>query len=191
MRTLLALPLLALLVLLVPGCGGDGSGAAGDDRQTTAPEVSEVETFELTSLSFDDGGEIPAKHSLEGGNTSPPLEWSGVPGAAAELVLVVDDPDAPGDEPFVHWLVAGLDPSEGSIEEGTLPEGAIEGTNDFGDPGYGGPAPPSGTHRYVFTMLALDAESGLGEAFDRQKLEAAVDGRVVGRAELTGTFSAG
>jgi Raf kinase inhibitor-like YbhB/YbcL family protein len=143
--------------------------------------------FELTSSAFDEGEPIPRKYSCEGENTSPPLSWGSLPEGTRSLALIVHDPDAPiGD--FTHWLGWNVDPGGGGLEEGG--HAPVEGANGFGENGYGGPCPPPGhgPHRYVHELFALDAELDLGEGASREQLEDAIEGRVLGGAELVGTY---
>jgi Raf kinase inhibitor-like YbhB/YbcL family protein len=147
-------------------------------------------SIDVSSSAFADGGTIPERYSLLGGNVSPPLSWSGVPEDAVELAVLMQDPDAPSGT-FTHWIVAGLAPSLDRLDEGALPAGAVEGGNDFGEEGYGGPCPPPGhgRHRYVFRMLALDTELTLERGAGRRELERAMEGHVLGAAQLTGGYA--
>jgi Raf kinase inhibitor-like YbhB/YbcL family protein len=143
--------------------------------------------MELTSSAFDSGDPIPRRHSCEGEDLSPPLAWEAVPDGTRSLALIVDDPDAPGGT-FNHWLAWGIEPESGGLGEG---EGAPrEGRNDFGESGYRGPCPPPGhgPHHYSFRLFALDSEPELPVGAGREELEAAIGGRVLGSAELTGTY---
>lgn len=111
----------------------------------------------IESPALSEGDTVPTRFTCDGENVSPPLRWSGVPGDATELRISLTDPDAPRGT-FTHWLVTGVDAATSEVETGAVPVGAIEGVNDFGDSGYGGPCPPAGApHRYVFTIEALDA----------------------------------
>jgi Raf kinase inhibitor-like YbhB/YbcL family protein len=143
--------------------------------------------FSLTSSAFESGAEIPRRYACDGDGVSPPLSWSGAPGEARSLALVVDDPDAPG-ETFTHWLAWGLRPDAGGLEEGRA--AAVEGRNDFGTTGYGGPCPPPsrGRHRYVFRLHALDAELELGAGAGRNELERLIGEHELAVAELVGTY---
>src|SRR5207247_4869435 len=134
--------------------------------------------MKIISSAFQQGGNIPSKFSCDGANTSPPLQISDVPAEAKSLVLIVDDPDAPSGL-FTHWAVWNISPQNTTIGEGTTPKG-VQGTNDFGKSGYGGPCPPSGTHRYYFKVLALDREVDLPVGAKRRQLDSAVKGHVVG-----------
>src|SRR5919199_3332500 len=112
-------------------------------------------TIELRSPACNDHAPIPAQYSKDGENVSPALEWSGVPEGTAELAILCEDPDAPGGT-FVHWVISRIDPSCTGLAAGEVPPGAVEGRNDYGDIGYGGPQPPIGdpAHRYFFTVHA-------------------------------------
>lgn len=140
----------------------------------------------LTTAAFDAGGSIPARHTCDGEDVSPPLAWNGLPEGTASLALLVDDPDAPGGT-FTHWLAWGIDPAAGTLAEGASPPG--EGLNGFGEVGYRGPCPPrGGPHRYVFRLYALDAPAGLLRGADLAAFQAALVGRVIGTVELVGTY---
>jgi hypothetical protein len=149
--------------------------------------------LELSSPAFDDGDPIPRSHGYREGNVSPPLALSGVPDAAESLVLVVDDPDAVGPAGTVwdHWLVWNVDPGHTRLPEGWDPAsaGAVEGTNDFGEVGYGGPSPPEGEHTYRFRAYALDARLDLDSSADKATLVSAMQDHVLDDAELTGTYA--
>jgi Raf kinase inhibitor-like YbhB/YbcL family protein len=145
--------------------------------------------MKITSQAFQNGSNIAAKFSREGGNVSPPLKVEDVPANAKALVFIVDDPDAPGGL-FTHWLVWNIDPKTNSITEGSGPKGGVEGTNDFGSVGYGGPQPPSGTHRYYFKIFALDRMLDLPAGAKRRELEKAMKGHVIAQAEWMGRYSA-
>ena len=149
----------------------------------------------VTSSSFADGGAIPVQYTCEGDDVSPPIAWNDVPDGTRTLALVVDDPDAPDPAApkrvWVHWVVVDLDPTHGRIDERgstRLPAGARNGTNDWGAAAWGGPCPPIGRHRYVFTLYALDIALPRLRAPTKRELEAAMQGHVLARAELVGTY---
>jgi Raf kinase inhibitor-like YbhB/YbcL family protein len=141
----------------------------------------------ITSSAFNEGGNIPSKFTCDGSDTSPPLQLTSVPLGAKSLVLIADDPDAPGGL-FTHWLVWNIAPQTNSIAEGTAPKG-VHGTNDFGKSGYKGPCPPPGTHRYSFKIFALDRELDLRSGAKRSQVDAAIKGHVVAQGELVGRYS--
>jgi Raf kinase inhibitor-like YbhB/YbcL family protein len=156
--------------------------------------LASVVTFKLTSTAFPDGGEIPAKYTCEGQDISPPLAWTAVPPNAKSLALIVDDPDAPDPAApkmtWVHWVLYNIAPGAGSLPEGAkqLPQGALQGLNDWKRTGYGGPCPPIGRHRYFFKLYALDAVlPDLGQ-LAKAKLEASMKPHIIARAELVGTY---
>ncbi|MCH7568135.1 MAG: YbhB/YbcL family Raf kinase inhibitor-like protein [Nanoarchaeota archaeon] len=144
--------------------------------------------MELKSSAFNQGEKIPVKYTCDGDDFSPPLEISGVPENTKSLVLIVDDPDAPVGT-WVHWVVWNIQPKITKIEENTVPVNAIEGINDFGKHNYGGPCPPSGTHRYFFKSYALDKTLELDNNAKKSDVENAMRGHVIEQATLIGTYS--
>ena len=144
-------------------------------------------TMKITSSAFHEGANIPSKFTCDGSDTSPPLQIAGVPSGAKSLVLIVDDPDAPGGL-FTHWLVWNIPPQTGSIAEGSAAQG-VQGANDFGKSGYRGPCPPPGTHRYSFKIFALDREMELRSGAKRSQVDAAMKGHVIAQGELVGRYA--
>ena len=143
--------------------------------------------MKVTSSAFQGGANIPSKFSCDGANRSPPLQISDVPSEAKSLVLIVDDPDAPSGL-FTHWAVWNISPQTSTIAEGSVPRG-VQGTNDFGKSGYGGPCPPSGTHRYYFKIFALDRALDLPFGAKRGQLDAAIKAHIIAQGELMGRYS--
>ena len=152
--------------------------------------------FTLTSPAFAHNGEIPVGCTCEGADTSPRLEWSGAPDGTKALALIVDDPDAPDPAApkmtWVHWVLYNLPPGTDHLPESVapvaLPTGTKEGKNDWKRTGYGGPCPPIGRHRYFFKLYALDAAlADLGTP-TKADLEKAMQGHVLAKAELLGTY---
>jgi Raf kinase inhibitor-like YbhB/YbcL family protein len=142
----------------------------------------------LRSAAFGAGDLIPDRYSKDGGNVSPPLSWDPAPAGTAELVLLCEDPDAPGGT-FVHWVITGLDASETDLAEGEIPPDATLGRNGYGDPGWGGPQPPAGeTHRYVFTLIAADEPVPVGADPSAEDVLAATSGHALATATLVGRF---
>lgn len=155
----------------------------------TAPEKSITNlNMQISSPAFQHNGRIPALYTCDGKNISPPLAISDVPETAQSLVLISDDPDAPVGT-WVHWLVWNIDPKTTEIAEHTAPAGAIEGTTSFGNVGYGGPCPPSGTHRYFFKLYALDIRLDLPKSTDKKALEEAMKDHILAKAEIIGLYS--
>ena len=150
----------------------------------------------LTSTAFDAGNSIPARHTCDGDDVSPPLAWEGVPHAAKSLALIVDDPDAPDpaapQRTWVHWVLYNIPASVPGLPQGVapgnLPTGARAGINDWKHTGYGGPCPPTGRHRYLHKLYALDAVlPDLGNPTKAQ-LEKAMQGHIIEQAELVGLY---
>jgi Raf kinase inhibitor-like YbhB/YbcL family protein len=151
----------------------------------------------LTSTAFVHEGAIPVAYTCQGKDVSVPLAWSGVPEGARSLALVVDDPDAPDPAApkmtWVHWVLYNIPPSATGLPEGVpagqLPKGTLEGRNDWGRTGWGGPCPPVGRHRYFFKLYALDVVlPDLGTP-DKKRLERAMQGHVLAKQELVGTYA--
>lgn len=150
----------------------------------------------LTSSAFHNGGEIPSTYTCEGSNISPPIAWSGIPDNAKSLVLIVDDPDAPDpDAPkmtWVHWMLYNIPVSVKSFAQGAsskeLPKGTKEGLNTWNRTGYGGPCPPIGRHRYFHKLYALDTVLPDLNTPTKEQLEKAMQGHILAKAELMGTY---
>jgi Raf kinase inhibitor-like YbhB/YbcL family protein len=143
--------------------------------------------LKISSSGFNEGSNIPPKFTCDGGDTSPPLKIDGVSATAKSLVLIVDDPDAPTGV-FTHWLVWNIDPKTNFIAEASA-AGGTEGKNDFGKSGYGGPCPPSGSHRYYFRVFALDRQLPLRAGAKRKEVDSAMKGHVIGQGELMGRYA--
>jgi Raf kinase inhibitor-like YbhB/YbcL family protein len=155
---------------------------AGDPEDPMSPEPR------ITSPAFDHGRPIPQRYTADGDNTSPPLNLDDPPEGTVSFALIVDDPDAPRGT-WTHWVVWDIPASARSIPEGGVPDGAVQGRNSWGRADYGGPAPPSGTHRYVFKLYALDVVLDLAPETDKAGLLMAMEAHVLGRAELMGTYA--
>ncbi len=150
-------------------------------------------TLSITSPVFSNGQPIPAIYTCKGRDTSPALAWGDPPAGTKSFALIMDDPDAPGGT-WVHWVIYNIPASALGLTEATpanaqLVDGSINGKNSWGKLGYGGPCPPSGTHRYFFKLYALDAVLGLSSGVDKQGLLAAMQGHILTQGELMGTFS--
>ncbi len=142
--------------------------------------------MKIISPAFSHEGTIPSKYTCDGTNVSPSLHISEVPGGTRSLALLVEDPDAPGGT-FIHWVVYNIPLTVEAVHENTEP--GVVGRNDFNKTVYGGPCPPSGTHRYFFKLYALDAELDLTPGRSKQELEKAMEGHIVATAELMGRYS--
>jgi Raf kinase inhibitor-like YbhB/YbcL family protein len=144
--------------------------------------------MKISSPAFSNNGKIPAKYTCDGENINPPLLFSGVPVGVVTLALICEDPDAPG-KIFAHWTVWNIDPNTTEIGEGMKLQGATEGLTDFGKNGWGGPCPPSGTHRFFFKLYALDKSIDLAPQAPKQQLEAAMQHHILEQVELVGLYS--
>jgi hypothetical protein len=155
--------------------------------------IARGQTMNLSSTSFQNGSRIPAKYTCSGANLSPQLAWTAPPAATASFALIVTDPDAPRGT-WVHWVLYNLPAGTRALPEGLpalgqLPDGALQGRNDFGEIGYGGPCPPPGApHHYHFTLYALDAKLNLPVGATRTQVEAAIQGHILAHGELIGLF---
>lgn len=149
-----------------------------------------MDTIDLTSPAFDDSGRIPERYTGDGADLSPPLRWKGVPDGAEVLALIVEDPDAPGGT-FTHWVAGDFDAIINGIDEGEVPSSAVEGTNDFDETGWRGPLPPEGDgpHRYYFLLYAANQPLNLQPGATADELRAALEGKLIARGELVGTYS--
>lgn len=143
--------------------------------------------MKLSSPAFQNNQLIPSKYTCDGDNISLPLEISEVPANTLSLVLINNDPDAPGGD-WVHWLVWNIEPATKDLAENSVPTGAVEGITSFGRPGYGGPCPPSGTHRYFFKLYALDIKLDISTNSNKASLEAMMKNHILGQAELIGLY---
>jgi Raf kinase inhibitor-like YbhB/YbcL family protein len=199
----ISLGLAGLLVVMV-GCRepatSHNQGASGVNGRMLAEQSESVHskrgddamaakttTLALSSPAFQQHGIIPVQYTCDGKNISPPLTIAGVPPEAKTLALIVHDPDAPGGN-WDHWLLWNIPSDTKQIEEGQVPAWAVAGMNDFKQQAYGGPCPPSGTHRYIFTLAALDSPLRLSSGARRQALEQAMDGHIIAKTELIGVY---
>lgn len=142
----------------------------------------------ITSEAVQADGTIMAQYACEGDNTSPPLTFSDIPADTQSLALVLEDPDVPG-RTFIHWLLYDMSPATLQIVENSMPLTGVAGLNDFGITGYGGPCPPPGSsHRYVFTLYALDVVLDLPPGIGKDEIMQAAEGHVLESAELIATY---
>ena len=152
--------------------------------------------FKISSKSFENNQDIPIQYTCEDADISPERNWSNIPNGTKSLALIVDDPDAPDpNDPkmtWVHWVLYNLPTSVNNLEEGVsveeLPENTLEGTNDWKKPGYGGPCPPIGTHRYFHKLYALDAVLPNLELPTKDKLLKAMEGHIIGESQIVGLY---
>jgi Raf kinase inhibitor-like YbhB/YbcL family protein len=149
--------------------------------------------FELTSTGFVHEESIPSKYTCDGEDVSPPLQWGDPPQGTQSFALIMDDPDAPVGT-WVHWVLYGLPADARTLPEGVAPDaelvgGGRHGKSSWGRLGYGGPCPPSGTHRYFFKLYALDAALDLDSGASKEQLLQAMEGHILAQTELMGTYS--
>jgi Raf kinase inhibitor-like YbhB/YbcL family protein len=148
--------------------------------------------MEIKSSAFPEGAMIPARYTCDNIDVSPPLEWSKAPSGTKTFALICDDPDAPG-KTWVHWVLYNLPGDILNLPENvrkneTLPNGAKQGTTDFGRIGYGGPCPPGGTHRYYFKLYALDSYLDLKPGITKAELLRSMEGHILGESQLMGRY---
>lgn len=141
----------------------------------------------ISSPVFENNGVIPSKYTCDGADVNPPIKIENVPAGSRSLALIVDDPDAPRGI-WVHWVVWNIDPKIDAIKENTVPKGSIQGINDFEKHDYGGPCPPSGTHRYFFKLYALDALLNFSADSGKAGLEKAMQEHVLAQAQMIGLY---
>ncbi len=184
--------LLAAAAVLTVACG-DGEQAPGDGSFASPETGGQAVPFELTSTAFTQGDPIPTKYTCDGQDVSPPLQWKDPPEGTQSFALIYDDPDAPVGT-WVHWVLYNLPGSTLSLPEAVpsdadLPDGGRHGQNSWGRPGYGGPCPPGGTHRYFFKLYALDAELDLAAGASKEELLRAMEAHVLASTETMGVYS--
>ncbi|HAL46210.1 MAG: YbhB/YbcL family Raf kinase inhibitor-like protein [SAR202 cluster bacterium] len=162
-----------------------------DDADATPVVPAAAAAIVLTSTAFEHGSAIPRRHTCDDADLSPPLAWTGVPDTARSLALIVDDPDAPRGT-WVHWVLYGMAADTNELSEGASADelAAIDGKNDFGRVGYGGPCPPSGSaHRYFFNLYALDTSLSLALGASKSALMSAMEGHTLTQGTLMGTYT--
>ena len=196
---------LVIVIIFISGCVTGNNNATKDEitPEVTAKvtetveeytqEADIMETFSISSGAFGEGGTIPVEYTCDGSDISPPLVFSGIPDGVKSIALIMDDPDAPGGT-WVHWVIYNIPAGTQQLAEGipgerTLNDGSRQGMMDFGSIGYGGPCPPSGTHRYFFKVYALDTVLDLQSGASKAQLENAMQGHVLAKAELMGKYA--
>ena len=172
------------------GSNEEASHNGGEENGETPHTDEEGDgpmTMALTSPAFNNEEAIPEKYSCDGEDISPELDWFGTPEGTVSLALIMDDPDAPGGS-WVHWVLYNLPMDLSGLREGMVGVG-LDGTNSWNRTGYGGPCPPTGTHRYFFKLYALDKNLKLESGADKGTVLEAMEGHILGQAELMGTYS--
>lgn len=147
--------------------------------------------FTLESDAFNPGGIIPKKHGYKNGNISPPLRIRGVPENTVSLSLIMDDPDAMGavGKVWVHWVLWNIPPNVTEFKENSIPSNCLEGKTDFGEIGYGGPAPPDKEHTYIFKLYALDQKLDVDNDSTKKQIEEGMDGHIIAQTKLEGKYA--
>ncbi len=179
-------PTAAVLPTLPPALASTPAAPA-----SPSPTGGQVANIQLTSSAFAPGAPIPRLYTCDDKNISPPLQWSDPPRATQSIALITDDPDAGG---FVHWVVYNLPATARSLPQATqaspdITGGGKQGKNDFGKIGYGGPCPPSGTHRYSFRLYALDGPLDLPSGASSAQVTRAMQGHILSQAEVIGMYT--
>ena len=177
--------LLTLVGLSLAACNTAPTGNPSQPQTAT--------TMKLHSTAFSPNSLIPFQHTCDGQDISPPISWDSPPAGAKSLVLICDDPDAPRGS-FLHWVLYDLPPLAHQLPSGVpkqpkLPTGGVQGKNDFGNLGYGGPCPPSGSHRYVFKLYALDKQLNLQPGATKAQVLKTMEGHIMATAELIGRYA--
>jgi Raf kinase inhibitor-like YbhB/YbcL family protein len=169
--------------LLACSSQAPAAGTLASDR----PEMAKAQMMLVSSPAFSPGGPIARSYSADGKNEMPPLSWSALPAGTKSLALIVEDPDAPSPQPFVHWTAWNISPVARGLADGLA--GGVQGANGTGKSGWFGPHPPDAKpHRYYFQLFALDTRLDLPAGAGRDALLAAMTGHVVGKGRLLGVF---
>ena len=186
--------ILLAVAFLSAACRGTSKQSQTAAKETEANMTTVLDSkMVLTSTAFEEGEMIPKKYTCDGSNISPPIRWDSVPPQAKSLALIADDPDAPMGT-WVHWVIFNIPPSLSGLPESippkdSLPNGSLQGKNDFRNSGYGGPCPPGGTHRYFFKLYALDITLQLKPGCTKADLLKAMQGHIVAEGQLMGRYS--
>lgn len=191
-----ALAALTLIVIISVSARCQNEQPRQADSQTDKPLIKEdtLSQFVISTSAFAEGELVPVKHTCDGQDVSPALQWTNPPDSTRSLALICDDPDAPG-RTWVHWVLFDIPanitelPEGVSIKDIDTFEGAIEGKNDFGKTSYGGPCPPRGpAHRYFFKLYALDSTLSLNKGATKADVEKAMTGHILAQAQVMGKY---
>jgi Raf kinase inhibitor-like YbhB/YbcL family protein len=180
--------LLAVAAFAITICGCERKKHPGEAGKERSQEM----TISVSSSAFQEGDAVPAKYTCDGNDVSPPLKWTGVPEGTKSITLICDDPDAPMGT-WVHWVMWNIPPSVRELAEDVtpkpeLPDGSRQGISDFRRPGYGGPCPPTGMHRYYFKIYALDTMLDLPSSTRKADLLKAMKGHILAEGQLMGKY---
>jgi Raf kinase inhibitor-like YbhB/YbcL family protein len=189
---LIFMSLLLLISFAILGCAQPETSRPEEMTPKTPPDAGRP-AFAIACSAFAAGAKIPVKYTCDGQNVSPPLDWSQGPVGTASFALIVDDPDAPV-KAFTHWIIFNLPPDilglpEAVPVDGKLASGALQGNNGFGEIGYAGPCPPSGSpHHYSFILYALDKSLDLAAGASKEQVLEAMQGHVIAQSQLIGVY---
>lgn len=180
------------IIILITAAILLNTSCKGAKRNETKKQGEKKMDIKITSTAFEDGDMIPSKYTCDGKNISPPLQWDAVHAETKSIAVICDDPDAPMGT-WVHWVLFNLPPQTMQLPEDfptdeTLADGTRQGVTDFGTTGYGGPCPPSGTHRYFFKIYALDAEIDTVSVIDKAELLKKMEGHILAQGQLMGKY---
>jgi len=173
-------------VFLLYNSGKSTAGAPETPVIEKTEETTEI-YMKILSPAFQNNQTIPTIYTCDGENFNPPLVFQQIPEGIQSLVLIVDDPDAPTGT-WTHWIIFNISPNTAKINENSVPEGALQGKNDFGNTEYGGPCPPVGAHRYFFKLFALDTTINLKEGAIRKDIEKEMENHILAEEQLVGTY---
>lgn len=177
-----------LLALAAVGCGAEEPETEEvENTMETEAAAEGASDLALTSSAFGEGERIPERYTCDGEDVSPPLAWEGAPAGTVAYALIMDDPDAPRGT-WVHWVLFNLPQERNQLPEDVSVEVGTGGRNSWDRTGYGGPCPPSGQHRYVFKLYALNTELALETGADKEALLAAMEGHIVASGQLIGVY---
>jgi len=179
--------ILIILILIILGGGIFVLFQTKQKEQSFFTPSSNIKDMKILSPAFENNGFIPEKYTCDGDNINPPLQFEDIPKEAKSLVLIVDDPDAPAGT-WIHWTLWNISPQINNISENQVPSGAQQGKTSFGNIGYGGPCPPSGTHRYFFKVFALNKEIDLPSGADINQLQSAIKDHIIAKSQLIGLY---
>ena len=177
-----------IFILAIILCGCEKEEKPSESKEEEAENMK----IKVISPAFEEGGMIPSKYTADGQNISPPLKWEGVPDGTKSIALISDDPDAPVGT-WVHWVMWNIPAEARELTENIppdedLPDGSRQGITDFRSIGYGGPAPPSGMHRYYFKVYALDMKLDLPSSSKKADLLKAMEGHILAEGQLMGKY---
>jgi Raf kinase inhibitor-like YbhB/YbcL family protein len=178
--------ILLIGVIILQGRKISKKSGVSELQQNNAEDF--IAGMKIVSSTFDNNQNIPSKYTCDGENINPPLTFSAIPNNAKSLVLIVDDPDAPGGV-WTHWILFNIPPATQNITENSVPPEASQGMTSLGSNNYGGPCPPSGAHHYFFKLFALDTKLNLTDKTDSKNIQETMKGHIIEQTQLVGVYS--